>query len=105
MTDNRKTIRATIPAELVDTFDSAKKKAEEAAMISLTDTQYASRLIQYSLSRDEKINNILKAAVGVLGCATLENDNSVTVDIRHLQDLEDSLQNVLIRHSDGKFSI
>lgn len=51
MTDNRKTIRVTIPAELVPDFDEAKRKAEDATMMKMTDTQYASRLIQWALSQ------------------------------------------------------
>ena len=50
MTDNRKSIRVTIPATDRAKFEQAKAKAENAAMIRLTDTQYASRLIQWALS-------------------------------------------------------
>lgn len=48
---NRKTIKITLPADKVAAFESAKKRAEDAAMITLTDTQYASRLIQWALSQ------------------------------------------------------
>lgn len=51
MDDNRKTIRVTIPADIVPSFDKAKVKAEDAAMMKMTDTQYASRLIQWALSQ------------------------------------------------------
>lgn len=49
MKDNRKHLRIAIPADKVEAFKAAKKKAEEAAMISLTDTQFASRIIQKAL--------------------------------------------------------
>lgn len=51
---NRKTIKITIPADKVSSFDEAKAKAERVAMIKLTDTQYASRLIQWALEQSEK---------------------------------------------------
>lgn len=51
MKDNRKTIKITIPADKVASFEDAKKRAEDAAMIKLSDTQYASRLIQWALSQ------------------------------------------------------
>lgn len=51
MTDNRKTIRVTIPSEIVPAFEAAKKKAEDATMMKMTDTQYASRLIQWALTQ------------------------------------------------------
>lgn len=48
---NRKTIKITIPADKVAAFAEAKAKAEQSAMIKLTDTQYASRLIQWALEQ------------------------------------------------------
>ena len=51
MPDKRKIIRIAIPADKVGLFDSAKKKAERSAMIKLSDTQYASRLIQWALEQ------------------------------------------------------
>ena len=51
MTDNRKSIRITIPASDRAKFDQAKKRAEDTAMVKLSDTQYASRLIQWALSQ------------------------------------------------------
>lgn len=48
---NRKTIKVTIPADKVADFQAAKAKAEQAAMIKLTDTQYASRLIQWAIGQ------------------------------------------------------
>jgi len=45
MTDGRKQIRVTIPADKVEAFKKAKAKAEDAAMIKLTDSQFASRLL------------------------------------------------------------
>ena len=48
---NRKTIKITLPADFVQSFDDAKARAEQAAMIKLSDTQYASRLIQWALER------------------------------------------------------
>lgn len=52
--NNRKTIKITIPADKVASFADAKAKAEQAAMIKLTDTQYASRLIQWALEQSTK---------------------------------------------------
>jgi hypothetical protein len=51
---NRKTIKITLPADQVDAFDLAKARAEQVAMIKLTDTQYASRLIQWALEQQPK---------------------------------------------------
>ena len=51
MSDKRKIIRIAIPADKVGLFDAAKKRAEQAAMIKLSDTQYASRLIQWALEQ------------------------------------------------------
>lgn len=47
----RKTIKVTIPADKVAAFAAAKAKAEQAAMLKLSDTQYASRLIQWALEQ------------------------------------------------------
>ena len=47
----RKTIKITLPHAQVETFDHAKKKAEDAAMMKLTDTQFASRLIQWAIEQ------------------------------------------------------
>jgi hypothetical protein len=54
MIDNRKTIRIAIPADQVEAFEKAKAKAEDSAMIKLTDTQYASRLIQWALKEGSR---------------------------------------------------
>lgn len=51
MKDNRKTIKITLPSDKVAAFEDAKKRAEDAAMIKLSDTQYASRLIQWALDK------------------------------------------------------
>jgi len=51
MTDKRKTIRVAIPADKVDAFEKAKAKAEQEVMIKLSDTQYASRLIQWAIDQ------------------------------------------------------
>lgn len=51
--DNRKTVKVTIPADKVASFDAAKSRAEQSAMIKLTDTQYASRLIQWAIEQAE----------------------------------------------------
>ena len=53
MTDNRKTIKITLPADKVASFQEAKVRAEQVAMIKLTDTQYASRLIQWAIEQNE----------------------------------------------------
>lgn len=52
--ENRKTIKVTLPAEKVKAFAEAKAKAEQAAMIKLSDTQYASRLLQWALEQSAK---------------------------------------------------
>lgn len=51
MSDNRKTIKVTIPSDKVKLFAESKAKAEQFAMITLSDTQYASRLIQWALEQ------------------------------------------------------
>lgn len=50
----RKTIKVTIPAGMVETFAQAKARAEHVAMLKLSDTQYASRLIQWALEQQAK---------------------------------------------------
>jgi len=50
MTNNRKQMRVTLPASAVESFYKAKKKAEDAAGITLTDTQFASRLIEKAVT-------------------------------------------------------
>jgi hypothetical protein len=52
--ESRKTIKITLPADKVEAFAKAKTNAESAAMITLTDTQYASRLIQWALDRQSE---------------------------------------------------
>lgn len=49
MSDKRKTIKVTIPADMVEAFNKCKSTAEQKAMIKLTDTQYASRLVQWAI--------------------------------------------------------
>jgi len=51
--EKRKTIKITLPADKVDSFEKAKSRAEQLAMIKLSDTQYASRLIQWALSQQQ----------------------------------------------------
>jgi len=51
MTDGRKQIRVTLPADKVEAFRAAKKRAEDAAMIKLTDTQFASRLLAKAIEQ------------------------------------------------------
>lgn len=51
---NRKTIKITLPADCVESFEQAKARAEQVAMIKLSDTQYASRLIQWALGQQEQ---------------------------------------------------
>lgn len=53
MTNNRKQIRVTLPADKVEEFKKAKAKAEESAMIKLTDTQFASRLLAKAIEQGE----------------------------------------------------
>jgi len=54
MSTNRKQIRIVIPADKVPAFHTAKARAEQVAMIKLSDTQYASRLIQWAIEQQEK---------------------------------------------------
>lgn len=50
MTDEgRKQVRIAIPVELVPAFNSAKRNAEDALKVSMTDGQYAARLIRWAL--------------------------------------------------------
>ena len=53
MTDNRKHIRVTIPADLLERFAQAKARAEDAAMVKMSDTQYASRLISWAIEQSK----------------------------------------------------
>ena len=53
MPNDRKQIRVMIPADKVPAFHEAKALAEQVAMIKLTDTQYASRLIQWAIEQQE----------------------------------------------------
>lgn len=53
MKNNRKTIKITIPADKVESFAEAKAGAENTAMLKMTDTQYASRLIQWALEKQK----------------------------------------------------
>jgi hypothetical protein len=46
---NRKQMRVTIPADQVAAFKRAKERAELNAMITLTDTQFASRIIKLAI--------------------------------------------------------
>lgn len=105
MTDKRKTIRITIPAESVALFENAKAKAEEAAMIKLTDTQYASRLIVKALSSDDKMDEILKAVITVLGTNICNNDNQIIADPESLGLLERSVQGVSFKWRNDKLSL
>ena len=47
--DNRKHLRTVIPADKVEAFEAAKKRAEDVAMITLTDSQFAALVIQKAL--------------------------------------------------------
>lgn len=60
---NRKTIKITLPAKKVISFDTAKKAAEDASMMKMSDAQYASRLLQWALDYQLSEN---RAAVTVL---------------------------------------
>lgn len=51
MSDNRKHVKVAIPERYVPAFDRAKAEAETVAMMKMTDTQYASRLVQWALER------------------------------------------------------
>jgi len=54
MENERKQVRVVIPADKVPSFHAAKARAEQVAMIKLSDTQYASRLIQWALEQQEE---------------------------------------------------
>lgn len=54
MTINRKTVKVTIPADKVAAFHAAKAKAEDAAMMKMSDTQYASRLMHWAIEQTER---------------------------------------------------
>lgn len=49
----RKTIKVTIPSVKVDAFQKAKQRAENGAMIAMSDAQYATRLIQWALDMQD----------------------------------------------------
>ena len=51
MDNNRKQMRVTLPASAVEAFNKAKKRAEDIAGITLTDTQFASRLIEKVITK------------------------------------------------------
>ena len=51
MTDKRKHIKIVIPASMVEQFDRAKSDAEQQVMMKMSDTQYASRLVQWALDQ------------------------------------------------------
>jgi len=50
MTNHRKQMRITLPATAVESFNKAKRRAEDAAGITLTDTQFASRLLEKAVT-------------------------------------------------------
>jgi len=50
MTNHRKQMRVTLPATALEAFNKAKRRAEDAAGITLTDTQFASRLIEKAVT-------------------------------------------------------
>ena len=52
MKNQRKQMRVTIPAEMAGKFDEAKRSAEDQAMMALSDTQFATRLIVWALRKD-----------------------------------------------------
>jgi hypothetical protein len=54
MTEGRKYIRIVIPADKIDLFNKAKRSAEDNAMVKLSDTQYATRLLQWALEHSDK---------------------------------------------------
>jgi len=51
MTDKRKHMKIVIPASMVEQFDRAKADAEQRVMMKMSDTQYASRLVQWALEQ------------------------------------------------------
>ena len=50
---NRKTIKITLPASTVAAFEQAKARAEQVAMLKLSDAQYASRLMHWAIEQQE----------------------------------------------------
>lgn len=51
--NKRKNMRITLPAALVDDFHEAKAKAERDTAMTLSDTQFATRLISQAVKRDK----------------------------------------------------
>ena len=51
MKNDRKQLRIVIPAPMVEQFDRAKADAEQRVMMKMSDTQYASRLVQWALDQ------------------------------------------------------
>ena len=51
MKNDRKQLRIVIPASMVEQFDRAKADAEQRVMMKMSDTQYASRLVQWALDQ------------------------------------------------------
>ena len=66
----RKTIKVTIPADKVTAFYDAKAEAECAVMMAMTDTQYASRLIQWAIDQQSCASVSIK-----------ETDNSLVIEV------------------------
>lgn len=52
MAETRKHIRLALPADKLEAFEAAKRKAEDTAKIKLTDGQFASKLIQWALEQE-----------------------------------------------------
>lgn len=53
----RKQIRVTIPEGISEQFDTAKAASENEAMMAMTDTQYATRLLVWAISQQGKVKN------------------------------------------------
>lgn len=51
--DGRRHLRLALPAEILEDFDRQKEKAEDQAMMQLSDSKYAVQLIRWALSKKE----------------------------------------------------
>lgn len=56
MSDDRKQVRVAIPADLVQSFQDSKRKAENSLKVSMTDSQYASSLLRWALKSSGNSN-------------------------------------------------
>jgi hypothetical protein len=77
--DMRKTIKITLPESFVKTFEIAKRRAEETARVKFTDTQYASRLVQWALYDEPD---------GKLGALEFDGDRHIARGVQGSRELK-----------------